>query len=57
MHITIFAAAVAMTALVRQAVYAAILSIAAAYLGLGIAGLSYLAWIEARLGSTARSII
>jgi hypothetical protein len=51
LHITIFAAAVAMTCLVRQAVYAAILSIAAAYLGIVAVGLvltvgSLLGWVE-----------
>ena len=36
LHIAMFAAAVAMTALVRQAVYAAILSIAVAYSGIAV---------------------
>jgi hypothetical protein len=50
-HFTTFAAAVAMTALVRQAVYAAILSIAATYSGVACVGLavfvaSKLGWAE-----------
>ncbi len=51
MHITLFAAAVAMTCLTRQAVYAAILSIALTYLGVALVGLvivvgGLLGWLD-----------
>lgn len=48
MHIALYAAAVAMTALVGQAVYAAILSIAVAYAGITVT--AFVIWVGARLG-------